>query len=161
MKKTFLIAMLFSFSTFLSAGDVVRLSEPVYADENVEVFGKQFDYVQATVSLTQLMQSPQQNIEKPLLVKTPITKVCQKKGCFFISQVDDIVVRVSFKDYGFFIPTDSTNKEVTMLAELVMKEVSEEKAAHFEQDLNLNEGSLKRGMQYELVAAAVMIPKST
>ena len=38
-----------------------------------------------------------------------ITDVCVKKGCWMkLDMGNDKVVRVTFKDYGFFVPTDAS-----------------------------------------------------
>ncbi len=48
-------------------------------------------------------------------VEGEIVEVCQKKGCWMTVKKDDgSVVRVTFKDYGFFVPKDAAGKWVIM-----------------------------------------------
>jgi len=48
-------------------------------------------------------------------VEGEIVEVCQKKGCWMTVKKDDgTVVRVTFKDYGFFVPKDAAGKWVVM-----------------------------------------------
>ncbi len=152
-----LLALFVSYNTL--ASDSIRLSEPVYTDDNTEIFGGIFSLDEKAIDLADIVKSPKQYLNKPLLVATSITKVCQKKGCFFISQIDNQVVRVSFKDYGFFIPTDSSNKDVTLKGKLIQTKLSEERAKHYREDLGLAKDSLVAGSTYEFVASAVAIPK--
>ncbi|MCU0423531.1 MAG: DUF4920 domain-containing protein [Bacteroidia bacterium] len=65
-----------------------------------------------------------------LLVKVtaPVEAVCQKKGCWMELKGSDGNMRVTFKDYGFFVPKDASGKtavvygmakvEVTSVADL-------------------------------------------
>jgi len=48
-------------------------------------------------------------------VEGEIVEVCQKKGCWMTVKKDDgSLVRVTFKDYGFFVPKDAAGKWVVM-----------------------------------------------
>ena len=70
-----------------------------------------------------------------VLLTTRIAKVCQKKGCFFVAQHGADSVRVTFKDYGFFIPSDSGGKTVTLAGIFERKPLSPEQAAHLAEDM--------------------------
>ena len=108
-------------SCFANA-EVIRLSNPVAQTEQSETFGEVFDTSANAVSLGDVMSDTDEFSDKPFLLKTEIAKVCQKKGCFFIAREAGHAVRVSFKDYGFFIPTDSGGKTVLLAGEIVKKE---------------------------------------
>jgi hypothetical protein len=138
----------------------IRLSEPVLQDANSETFGAPLDSSIAKVSLKALITKPEAHVGKPIQLETKITKVCQKKGCFFIAQYEEKVLRVSFKDYGFFIPTDAGGKTVLLAGELIKKEMSPEQAEHFKQDLQTESDSIKAGVVYEIVATSVKVPIS-
>jgi len=48
-------------------------------------------------------------------VEGEIVEVCQKKGCWMtVKKEDGSLVRVTFKDYGFFVPKDASGKWVVM-----------------------------------------------
>lgn len=140
--------------------ETLRLSAPVTQDENTETFGKTLDVSLPKVTLAGLLNDSQNYLGKQVQIDTRIAKVCQKKGCFFIAQQNEHVLRVSFKDYGFFVPTDSSGKTVTLNAELIQKNLSPEQAAHFKSDLKTDSDLVKSGVVYELVATAVRIPRS-
>ncbi len=139
--------------------EVIRLSEPVSANELTETFGNAPVEIDETtaVDLAELLDGAESLLGKSVVVNTRVAKVCQKKGCFFIAQQGALSVRVSFKDYGFFVPTDSGGKEVLLLGELVRKEVSEAEARHFSEDLGGAE--VAAGKRYEIVASAVRVPR--
>ena len=139
------------------ADTVVRLSEPVAQDAHSEVFGRSGLLDGSALSLDTLMNAPEDYLGESVVLQTRIGKVCQKKGCFFIAQAGPTAVRVSFRDYGFFIPTDSGNKTVTMAGELIAVERTPEQAEHFAQDMGGD--SVPAGPVYEFVADAVRIPR--
>ena len=93
-------------------------------------------------------------------VTTRVAKVCQKKGCFFIAQDGDAVARVKFKDYAFFIPTDSADKQVTLTGVFTRKELTAEQASHYAADEGRTEASAKARSEYQIVASSIRIPKS-
>jgi hypothetical protein len=140
--------------------DTIRLSEPLIKDPTSETFGEFLDTSLDKVSLTQLVTQSSAYLSKPFLIETKIAKVCQKKGCFFIAQQNEHVMRVSFKDYGFFIPTNSSGKTVLMTGELIQKQMSPEQAKHFASDLNEDAGAIKPGLVFEIVANSIQIPLS-
>lgn len=158
--KTPLYLLLCLFMSSAVHADVLRLSAPVVQDQNTETFGQVLDASLPKVTLANLANDAQNYLGKPVQVDTRIAKVCQKKGCFFIAQQDEHVMRVSFKDYGFFVPTDSSGKTVTLNAKLIQKDLSPEQAAHFKSDLRTDSDVIKSGVVYELVATAVRIPRS-
>lgn len=154
MKKR-LIAL--SLISAIVIADPIRLSAPVAQDEFSETFGAPMTSNLPQVSLSALLNS--ETKPERFQLTTKIAKVCQKKGCFFMAQEGEQVVRVSFKDYGFFIPTDSSNKVVTLTVTLVEKQLNAKQAAHFNQDMGA-QGVVKTGAVYEIVADSVTIPKA-
>ena len=138
----------------------IRLSSPTAFDSNSETFGQIFDGSKADLDLDTLMQHPSKYLGQQFVLKTSIAKVCQKKGCFFIAQQNQSMLRVSFKDYSFFIPTDSSGKTVLLIGELVEKQVTPAQAAHFSADLNTESVTLKAGKAYEIVASGIQIPRN-
>jgi hypothetical protein len=138
----------------------VRLSEPVAVTDTSETFGSLIDETLHKVDLGSLSKQPSKHAKQPFIVETKIAKVCQKKGCFFIAQDGDTIMRVSFKDYGFFIPSDTAGRTVTLAGELVKKDLSEEQAAHYRADLQLDSDIVKAGEVYEIVASGIRIPKA-
>ena len=141
--------------------DVVRLSEPVEVTADTEVFAAAPVTLPDVepLSLATLLADAPSHLDREVVVQTRVAQVCQKKGCFFIAQEGSVSVRVSFTDYAFFVPTDSTGKTVTLVGRLVAREVSEAQAAHFRKDLGDPASAVTAGRSYELVASAVSIPR--
>lgn len=146
--------------TFCVYADTLRLSEPVEQDAQSETFGVKFNHSLPKLNMQELVTHSSSHLAKPFQVTARIAKVCQKKGCFFIAQQEQHILRVSFRDYGFFIPTDSSGKTVTIAGELIQKEVSIEQAAHFKADLKSETDMVKPGVVYEIVANSVKIPRA-
>ena len=157
MRALFVFISFFCTSCLLA--DSIRLSAPVSSTDTSETFGAMFTEQMPAISLKELMATSDQNANKTFVLETEIASVCQKKGCFFIARQGTTAVRVSFKDYGFFIPTDSSGKTVTLVGELVTKQYSQEEAKHFTQDTK-GSASVKAGKTYEIVASSVTIPKT-
>ncbi|HAW79975.1 MAG TPA: DUF4920 domain-containing protein, partial [Balneola sp.] len=64
------------------------------------------------------------------------------------------------KDYGFFIPTDSQGKEVTIIGELTKKTLSEEQAKHYAEDAGKNSENIKGEQEeYSIVASTIILYK--
>lgn len=58
-------------------------------------------------------------------VTAPIQAVCKKKGCWMeLTAADGSTMRVTFKDYGFFVPTDADGKTATIQGIAKIEETS-------------------------------------
>ena len=139
--QALLLVLLNITSLGLLAGEneVKRLSEPVEVTDSHEYFGAFLPDSETPMSFAELMKDNESYLDKEVLVETRVAKVCQKKGCFFIAQEGEATARVSFKDYSFFIPTDSGGKTVVLKGVFSRKTVTEKEA-----DLVASEGpSLK------------------
>jgi hypothetical protein len=112
------------------------------------------------ISLSTLVENHADYAGRSVAVETRVSQVCRKKGCFFIAQDGDTTVRVAFKDYSFFVPTDISGRRVTLVGALKRVELSEEQAAHLEQDLQSADVDVVPGPQFEIVASAVRVPKN-
>ena len=157
--RQFLHVLIGLILTFEVYADTLRLSEPVTQDAQSETFGAKLNNSLPKLSMQDLVNDSPSLLAKPFQVEARIAKVCQKKGCFFIAQQDQYILRVSFRDYGFFIPTDSNGKTVTLTGELVQKQLSSEQVAHFKADLKSDSAMLTPGVVYEIVADSVKIPR--
>ncbi len=157
MNKVLLTSLLLFWSVALHA-EALRLSEPVQQDDVSETFGEPVSEWPDAVALPQVLQDPQSFLNQSMAMRVEVDKVCQKKGCFFIAQQAGEMIRVSFKDYGFFVPTDIGGRQVSLLGELVEVQVSEAQAKHLSKDLN-EKGRIKQGTQYQIVASSVRVPR--
>ena len=140
--------------------EVIRLSEPVAVTASHEIFGGKLPDEGSPLHLAELIENNEKYQDQEVLLETRIAKVCQKKGCFFVATQGAATARVSFKDYGFFIPTDSGGKDVLLLGTFSRQEVSEKEAEHYAEDLGEKAASSPDRFQYSIVASAVKIPTS-
>lgn len=163
LPRTFLavIALLTGMATpSLSASDtpVVRLSEPVESTDAFETFGIPLPEVAQSLPLPDVLDDAAAYVDADIQVTAKVKQVCQKKGCFLVAQAGPHVVRVSFKDYGFFVPTDISGRTVTLHGVLTREVLTAAQARHFSEDAQ-QEGAFKPGWQYEFVAVSVRVPR--
>ena len=137
---------------------VTRLSEPVEVTDTHETFGAAIPDPLKPVALSALISNHADYVGKNVAIEARVSKVCQKKGCFFIAQDGATTVRVSFKDYSFFVPTNIGGRQVTLMGELKLRDVSEEQAEHYAADLGEEGANVTPGPQFEIVATAVRVP---
>lgn len=138
--------------------DVVRLSEPVAVTDDAEIFGAPLNAEATPVSLGTLLERPAEFVGETVRVEAQISQVCQKKGCFMIATSGEGAMRIAFKDYAFFVPTDTGGKTVTFTGTVIARELTEEQAAHLRADAGSDD--IEAGPVYEIVADAVSVPKS-
>lgn len=140
------------------AGEPIRLSEPVMQTQTHEVFGAAMPTGEASHTLSDLVADADRYIDQDVIVTTRIAKVCQKKGCFFVATEGATSARVTFKDYGFFIPTDAGGKAVSLAGRFGRKALSQADAQHYAKDLG--EAPAKAAeFEYVIVATSVSIPR--
>ena len=162
--KTLLIAVCTLFiSTGVMAQDaeVIRLSEPVQQTDAYEVFGAEVDTWDTAIELSELINAPEDYTDKVITIETEIAEVCEKKGCFFVANAGSESARITFKDYGFFIPTDSKGKTVKLIGNFEVKELTEEEAKHYAEDAGQEPDKITGPQkEYSIVATSVLVPKS-
>ncbi|RNC85347.1 MAG: DUF4920 domain-containing protein [Balneola sp.] len=155
-----ILAALLSVSVYSQTTDqVIRLSEPVISTDQYEVFGEEIEVNSLEPShLAEVIEKESNGSIVTLTVS--IAEVCNKKGCFFVAEDGEYSARITFKDYGFFIPTNSAGKEVTLVGEFSEATLSEEKAKHYAEDAGKNSDEISgEQKEYSIVATSVVIPK--
>ena len=140
------------------AAEVIRLSEPVERTPTHEVFGAKLDDKAPGMSLSELLAAEERHAGEVVRVTTRVSQVCQKKGCFFIATDGDATARVTMADYGFFVPTDVSGKEVTLVGTFDRKPLTAEQTAHYAADLGTEAPSEAPAFEYTIVATSVMVP---
>ncbi|MBI1193639.1 MAG: DUF4920 domain-containing protein [Bacteroidetes bacterium] len=94
-------------------------------------------------------------------VQGKVTAACQVSGCWMKMDCGSgEPMRVTFKDYGFFVPKDLAGKEVIVQGVAVKKEVSVETLRHFAQDEGKSEAEIaaitQPAWEYEFIADGVL-----
>ena len=99
-------------------------------------------------------------VEATYKLSGTIEEVCQMKGCWLtLKNEEGLNVRVTFKDYGFFVPKDISGSEV-ILEGVAFKEVlDEELARHYAED---GKKEYKESMRHSIsfIASGVLVAKS-
>ncbi|MDQ3686996.1 MAG: DUF4920 domain-containing protein [Acidobacteriota bacterium] len=88
-----------------------------------------------SVALTDVLKEPQKFADKSVLVEGVIERVCMNKGCWMElapAAGSQEGVRVTFKDYGFFVPVNSQGMKAKAEGQFTVKTLSKEKADHYE-----------------------------
>jgi hypothetical protein len=69
-----------------------------------------------TVDLAEAIQSVDAYVDQTVILEGAVKKVCQAKGCWMevSPKGADRGIRVTFKDYAFFMPTDSQGAEARL-----------------------------------------------
>lgn len=89
-----------------------------------------------TTALTQVLAEPSKFAGQVVRTQGLVARACAKKGCWMeLKTVDGAEakgMRVTFKDYGFFVPLDSEGARATLEGSVELKTLSAEDAKHLE-----------------------------
>lgn len=99
-------------------------------------FGGQIDKANALSSAQMMAKYGTMKLGDTLEVTTAgqIIDVCSKKGCWMkLDMGNNNAVRVTFKDYGFFVPTDASG-EAIVNGKAYISEISVEELKHYAED---------------------------
>tara|TARA_R110002050_G_scaffold204327_3_gene339793 strand:- start:35810 stop:36328 length:519 start_codon:yes stop_codon:yes gene_type:complete len=81
---------------------------------------------------------------KEVMFTSEITENCKKKGCWMKVSPGDEDIRVSFKDYDFFVPLDSEGHSTTLNGTLYYDTLTVEQLRHYAMDANATQDSLDK-----------------
>lgn len=112
------------------------------------------------VKLADLLAKPQTHDGKTVLLEGQVRKACERKGCWMeLATAKDAKgpgVRVTFKDYGFFVPLDSAGSMARVEGVVKVAELSEDRAKHYESEgAIVPRGSDGKPREVQLVASGV------
>lgn len=110
------------------------------------------------VPLAELLAKPQAHAGKTVRVEGTVRKACEKKGCWMelAEGPKGAGVRVTFKDYGFFVPLDSAGSSARVEGVVNVKELSEATAKHYESEgATVPRSSDGKAREVQLVATGV------
>ncbi|MEP2023817.1 MAG: DUF4920 domain-containing protein [Reichenbachiella sp.] len=152
--------ILFSFLSlvFFSCGKKqVSQEKPAF-----QSYGEAFDYsISKDISgLSNIMANSDSVITT---LNGTIEKTCAVKGCWMQLQTSDgNTLRVTFKDYGFFVPKSGVeNKKATINGYCVKQLTSVEELRHYAQDAGESEEIIasitEAKTEYSFVASGVII----
>ena len=97
--------------------------------------------------------------------KAEVDKECKKKGCWMTLKLDDSLRSfVRFKDYGFFVPLNSENRETIVEGKAFVTETSVEELRHYAQDAGKSEEEIaaitEPEKEYAFMATGVLMEEA-
>lgn len=115
-----------------------------------------------SVEMKKLLETPSEFDGKTITVEAKVRKACEKKGCWMelAGEEKGPGVRVTFKDYGFFVPLDSAGSTAKVEGVVKLAELSEQKAKHYESEgASVPKGKDGKYREVQLVASGVELRK--
>lgn len=105
-------------ATTASAGDVIKRGAPLGESP--------------ALTVNKIMSDPQAHLGKKLMVEGKIERVCPNRGCWMelVDKSGETRMRITFKDYAFFVPTDSKGMNVKAEGELTAKKLDKAEVEH-------------------------------
>ncbi|NVJ89367.1 MAG: DUF4920 domain-containing protein [Flavobacteriaceae bacterium] len=100
-------------------------------------FGEQIDKDNTLTAEEMLGKFKNLKVGDTIQVKfaSKINEVCSKKGCWMKLPLDNSTeTMVRFKDYGFFMPLNSKDKEVIVEGKAFVKQTSVDELRHYAED---------------------------
>lgn len=102
------------------------------------------------IAATEIPAKLQSADSAQMKVKAKIVQACKSKGCWMtIDLGNGKTMRVSFKDYGFFVPKDSDGKEAVFEGVVRKEKVSVESLKHFAEDAGKSKEEIEKITQAE------------
>jgi len=155
------------FLVFLSCKEQKSQSQATVeetSEEVVQVFGSSFDSdsFKSDSEIARAFSELKETDSLQTSFRAKVTDVCKMKGCWMkLSMGDGEEIRVTFKDYGFFVPKDITGREVTVHGIGYIEELSVEDQRHFAEDGGATEEEIKQitspKVTYSFVADGVVL----
>lgn len=142
------VAMLASCGSQNNAENETATEETVA--ENTGWFGEEFEIAEAITpaDVPSLMNDSSTN---EFIVEGTIQECCQKKGCWMkVDMGNGESMRVSFKDYGFFVPLDAGGRTMTMKGVASYDTISVDFLKHLAEDANASQEEIDAIVDPEL-----------
>ncbi|TAF97700.1 MAG: DUF4920 domain-containing protein [Cytophagia bacterium] len=121
MKKLIIVSLL-SIAT-----SAAFAQEEVFAGKKITETG--------AIAAAELPQKMAEKTAMPAKVTGTVESVCKAKGCWMkVKTEDGQTMRVTFKDYGFFVPKDIEGKTVVFEGEAKVKTTPVAELQHYAED---------------------------
>ena len=118
----------------LTAAALLIVAASAFAGEEVITRGAAIGAGTKSVALAEVLEAPDQFTKEPVVVEGLVEATCQNKGCWMqvVPEAGKSGMRVTFKDYGFFVPKDSKGTRARMEGVVEVKTLSKAEADHLE-----------------------------
>ena len=120
------------------------------AAENAGWYGEEFEVTEAIspADVAGLMNDSSSN---QFVVEGTIEECCQKKGCWMkVDMGNGESMRVSFKDYGFFVPLDAAGRTMVMKGVAMYDTIDVDFLKHLAEDANATQEEIDAITEPEL-----------
>jgi hypothetical protein len=101
-------------------------------------YGEDFDSLPSGILVTHLpnmIEEVEKNGSMEATIQGEIKEVCTNKGCWFTMDLPNgESMRVTFKDYGFFVPTNSQGFPIILKGVATMTETDVDTQRHYAED---------------------------
>jgi hypothetical protein len=91
-----------------------------------------------TAKLGELLKEPERYQASPIIVEGEVRRACNRKGCWMeLATSHDPEApgfRVTFKDYGFFVPTDSAGAHARIQGTVEIETIEASHVQHLEEE---------------------------
>ncbi len=141
--------LLVSFSTLSHADDTVMGNQPT-VHRGAPFVSKE------TISLDEVAKNIEKYNQKTVLIKAKITNVCKAKGCWMVVASEQNTARITFKDYGFFVPFDIKDKDALVEGVVEIKQLSDADRNHLAKDAKTSVDQIPK-VEMRIVASGVEI----
>lgn len=124
---------------------------------------------QKPMPLAELLAAPEQWKAKAVTIEGKVRKACTRKGCWMEVAASDAAdkpgaqgCRVTFKDYGFFVPLDAAGSHARVQGIVEVDTLSASMVRHYEEEGAVFPGKKPDGTAPEvrIVASGVVLSKS-
>jgi Domain of unknown function (DUF4920) len=88
----------------------------------------------STVPLASLLSDPKAYTAQTVTTEGKVQRACSRKGCWMEIGSGEDACRVTFKDYAFFVPTDSAGAFAKIQGRLDTREVEAAAVSHLESE---------------------------
>ncbi len=103
-----------------------------------KVYGAPLTPGRPTESLAAVLKQPEAFADRAILVEGDVRSACTRKGCWMeLSDGEQGATpgcRVTFKDYGFFVPVDSAGSRARVEARVESKVLAPATVTHMEEE---------------------------
>jgi hypothetical protein len=107
-------------------------------------FGEKVDPTGA-IQMADLMKQMQSKESLAATVEGKVSSVCQAKGCWMkIETGTGESIRVTFKDYGFFVPKDLSGSTIIMKGVASYNVTSVEELRHYAEDAKKSKEEIEK-----------------
>ena len=105
-------------------------------------FGETID-TQDAIKASQIITTLADQSSMQTKVKGTVQEVCQMKGCWMTMDLgNEQSMRITFKDYGFFVPKNSSGKKAVIQGELKKETTSVATLKHYAKDAGKSQAEI-------------------